>query len=231
MDAWIDNILDFSFELTILFRILLSMGLGIIIGIEREIYKRPAGLRTHILVCMASCLIMLVSMYGFSSGDPARIASQVVSGIGFLGAGAILRGEKGVEGITTAATIWMSAMIGLACGNGFYFGAILVTVLGLIILTIFREFERKIVYSPKYEAKVNLVLKYEENIIVNIKDVLKDLGLNTVKFETKIIDINSEKAVKLYIVFKEGMDSKKVYSFVDLIGEKYTSLSSKILEE
>ena len=121
MDAWIDSYLNDYMELMISVRVVLAILLGFVLGIEREMYKRPAGLRTHILVCIASCLIMLVSMYGFDSGDPARVAAQVVSGVGFLGAGAIMREDKGngIKGITTAATIWMSAMIGLACGNGF----------------------------------------------------------------------------------------------------------------
>ena len=125
MDAWIDSFLGNSAELTVLFRVALAIVLGFVLGIERELYKRPAGLRTHILVCIASCLIMMVSIYGFDEGDPARLAAQVVSGVGFLGAGAIMREDKGnsIKGITTAATIWMSAMIGLSCGNGFYFGA------------------------------------------------------------------------------------------------------------
>ena len=156
MDNWIDSFLNNNLELMILVRILLALVLGFALGFERELYKRPAGLRTHVLVCVASCLIMLVSMYGFDEGDPARLAAQVVSGIGFLGAGAILRGDKDIKGITTAATIWMSAMLGLACGNGFYFGSVLVTVFTMIILTIFRRFETRMAASSKYKSKVHM---------------------------------------------------------------------------
>ncbi|MDD3422451.1 MAG: MgtC/SapB family protein, partial [Bacilli bacterium] len=92
----------------IIIRIGISFLLGGAIGLEREIHGRPAGLRTHILVCTGSCLVMLVSMYGFTelgmTTDPARLAAQVVSGIGFLGAGAIIRDKGGVTGITTAST-------------------------------------------------------------------------------------------------------------------------------
>ena len=161
MDAWIDSFLNGAIEVTIAFRVFLAIALGFILGLEREMYKRPAGLRTHILVCVASCLIMLVSMYGFESGDPARIAAQVVSGVGFLGAGAIMRGDhgNGVTGITTAATIWVSAMIGLSCGNGFYFGAILVTLCALSILTILRSLESKISNFSKNNMRFKSVCK------------------------------------------------------------------------
>ena len=181
MDAWIDSFLNNSLELVILVRIVLSVALGFVLGFERELYKRPAGLRTHILVCVASCLIMLVSMYGFDGGDPARLAAQVVSGIGFLGAGAIIRGDKDIKGITTAATIWMSAMIGLACGNGFYFGAIVVTVCALIILTIFRGFETRMAASSKYKSKVFMVIKEQEDLMINIRDYLQESHRNQQK--------------------------------------------------
>ncbi|HBL37110.1 MAG TPA: methyltransferase, partial [Firmicutes bacterium] len=100
--------------------------LGAVIGLEREQHGRPAGLRTHILVALGSCLIMLVSIYGFPSGtgsDPARLAAQVVSGIGFLGAGTILRDGTSIRGLTTAASLWVVAGIGLAAGTGFYWAA------------------------------------------------------------------------------------------------------------
>lgn len=101
-------------------RLVLSAILGGLIGLERETSNRPAGLRTHILVSLGSALLMLVSMYGFPDGDPARLAAQVVSGIGFLGAGTILREGNNVRGLTTAASLWVSGGIGLAIGNGMY---------------------------------------------------------------------------------------------------------------
>ena len=107
----------------IVFRLFLAIILSGIIGFERELHGRPAGLRTHVLVALGAALVMLISIDGFGgSGDPARLAAQVVSGIGFLGAGAILRDGGDIKGITTAATLWIVGMIGLACGNGYYVG-------------------------------------------------------------------------------------------------------------
>lgn len=112
--------------------------LGGIVGVERGSADRPAGLRTHILVCAGSALIMMVSLYGsdgLTAGrDSSRIAAQVVSGIGFLGAGTILHDGFNVRGLTTAASLWMVAAIGLACGSGMFIIAIFATVIMLITL-------------------------------------------------------------------------------------------------
>ncbi|MCD6539318.1 MAG: MgtC/SapB family protein [Candidatus Omnitrophica bacterium] len=134
----------------ILIRIFLSVILGGIIGFERSKKGRPAGLRTHILVAMGSCLIMVTSLYiyelykGKVSLDPARIAAGVVTGIGFLGAGTIIRSPQEVKGLTTAASIWVSAGIGLAVGCGLYFASFLVTILTFGTLFYLRKVETTI---------------------------------------------------------------------------------------
>jgi putative Mg2+ transporter-C (MgtC) family protein len=125
-----------------LIRLISAAALGSLIGFERERLLWAAGIRTHMLVCVGSCLIMLVSQYGFSNIlaqdhvvlDPSRIAAQVVSGIGFLGAGSILARGEIVKGLTTAASIWTVAAIGLAVGGGLYLAAGASTVIILIIL-------------------------------------------------------------------------------------------------
>lgn len=124
----------------IVFRLVLSALIGGVIGLEREYGNRPAGLRTHMLVTTASALIMLISVEGFNDlanpGDPGRIAAQVVSGIGFLGAGTILRTGYSVKGLTTAASLWACGGIGLALGRGFYIGGL--TAAGIIFLSLSR---------------------------------------------------------------------------------------------
>jgi len=122
--------------LLILKRLLLSVLLGGIIGLEREVHERPAGLRTNIIVCLASALITLTSIYAFPNSDPTRIASAIVTGIGFLGAGIILQSKEKVKGLTSAATVWVVAGIGIAVGSGFYFGAIITTLIVFIFLTL-----------------------------------------------------------------------------------------------
>ncbi len=125
-------------------RLALAAVLGATIGFERELREREAGLRTHLLVCLGSALFTIISAYGFhdflTSGDavvradPTRIAAQIVTGIGFLGAGAIIRQGISVRGLTTAATLWVAAAIGMASGAGYYPGAVIGTVLTLIAL-------------------------------------------------------------------------------------------------
>ncbi|SDW88591.1 putative Mg2+ transporter-C (MgtC) family protein [Marininema mesophilum] len=130
-------------------RLLVATVLGGLIGWEREHNNHPAGLRTHILVSVGSCLIMLLSIYGFAAFadedkvrlDPSRIAAQVVSGIGFLGAGTILRHGFTVSGLTTAASLWVVAAIGLAAGAGFHFSAVVTTVIALVSLELLNRAE------------------------------------------------------------------------------------------
>src|SRR5689334_19806728 len=120
----------------ILLRLTVAAALGGSIGLERELRERQAGLRTHLVVCVGSALFTLVSAYAFTSPrvDPTRIAAQIVSGIGFLGAGAIIRQGLSVRGLTTAATLWLVAAIGMAAGAGYWEGALVATFGAIITL-------------------------------------------------------------------------------------------------
>jgi len=128
----------------VLIRLAVAAVLGAAVGFERELREREAGLRTHLLVCLGSALFTIISAYGFhdfltGSGqlvrtDPTRIAAQIVTGIGFLGAGAIIRQGVSVRGLTTAATLWVAAAIGMATGAGYYSGAVIGAALTLIAL-------------------------------------------------------------------------------------------------
>ena len=122
-------------ELDMVLRLLMAAVIGGVIGFEREHAEKPAGLRTLLLVCVGSTLFTITSIYGFGgASDAARVAAGIVAGIGFLGAGTILRSEHGVVGITTAATIWTVAAIGLALGTGLYLVAAVTSVIALIAL-------------------------------------------------------------------------------------------------
>ncbi|SFE79764.1 putative Mg2+ transporter-C (MgtC) family protein [Paenibacillus algorifonticola] len=136
------------YELTI--RLLLAVVLGGLVGLEREFGGHSAGFRTHILVSLGSSTVVLLSMYGFAAFaneprvnlDPARLAAQVISGIGFLGAGTILRKGNGISGLTTAASLWVVAAIGLSVGAGFYVAAAISTTLAVISLFVFNKLEK-----------------------------------------------------------------------------------------
>ena len=137
-------------ETDMLIRLLASFLAGGIVGLERASRHQIAGLRTHILISTGSCLLMLLSIWlpqqylGMKNGDPGRIAAQVVSGIGFLGAGAIIRLGNNVKGLTTAASLWFIAAVGMAIGAGMYLVAGIAEVIGLITLYILSYVERKL---------------------------------------------------------------------------------------
>lgn len=171
-----------DFLLVVVARLLISCFLGGIIGSERESQRMPAGFRTHILVCLGSCLTMLISQFAFIAYegtvdiDPTRIGAQVVSGIGFLGAGAIIRHGVSVKGITTAASIWADACIGLACGIGFYTGAVIATLLIWLILLYLKTFERRLPQRTKTNW-IDLDAELDADIIAPLNSLIKEKGL------------------------------------------------------
>jgi len=139
---------------TMLVRILVAAALGGIVGIERQLKDQPAGFRTHILVSLGACLFTVVGAFGFQSytggtdtqriqADLTRVASQVVVGIGFIGGGTILRHGANVRGLTTAASLWVTAAVGVAVGIGFYFAATTVSVTSVFALAALKPIERK----------------------------------------------------------------------------------------
>jgi putative Mg2+ transporter-C (MgtC) family protein len=179
----------------VLLRVVLAGILGGAIGAEREIREREAGLRTHMLVSIGAALFTLVSAYGFSdfhfsnaSGityDPTRIAAQVVTGIGFLGAGAIIRQGLSVRGLTTAASLWVVAAIGLATGAGYYSAALITTVVVLVSLwplriVAFRIFER--VRPGELRLEVELQPSESPSVLV---DPLEKRGIAVRSFEVE----------------------------------------------
>lgn len=157
--------MDFSimYDWTILIRVAAALLLGFAIGLEREMTNKYAGLRTNILVCIGACMFTIISIYGFpevtvlgdelGTRDTARVAAQVVTGIGFIGGGTVLRHGATVFGLTTAATLWVSAAIGMACGAGMFHVAIISTILSILVLVSVRFFEKNILISSTKNIK------------------------------------------------------------------------------
>ena len=130
----------------VVFRCLFSLFIGLVIGVERARHGRAAGMRTHILVCLGATITAMTGLYcaEMFSGDPMRLSAQVISGVGFLGAGMIvLKNDNVITGLTTAAGVWATATLGIAVGYGFYFGAGIATFLFFIALTLFAKMERR----------------------------------------------------------------------------------------
>jgi len=123
-----------NLELELVVRLILGFVLSGIVGLEREVSLKPAGLRTHVLVGLGSTLLTVLSIDAFPGSDPSRVAASIIVGIGFLGAGTILKTEEKVIGLTTAATLWIVASIGVATGAGFYLLAIVTTILAFCVL-------------------------------------------------------------------------------------------------
>jgi len=182
----------------LLCRLILSVTLGGLVGIEREWNNHAAGFRTHILVCLGSTMIMLLSIYGFSAFvnevnvrmDPARLAAQVISGVGFLGAGAILRKGSVISGLTTAASIWVVAAIGLCVGAGYRFAAIVGTVLVLISLVVFHKVE-KLYLSKRHGQLLEILLDQSKLSVGGLVQVFETAKVN-IKRLTLMRDMEKE---------------------------------------
>lgn len=181
-----ENIHIFGHIVLILIELICAALFAGLIGYERESIGHAAGLRTHILVSVGACLIMIVSIsgpgFGDATRDPARIAAQVVSGIGFLGAGTIIQNGTNVKGLTTAATIWLCGGIGLACGAGYFSGAIIATIVSLVSLILLIKVEVKI---SKQSPRIMLIVNGSQT------NVLKDIMELSTTFEVEIKDIRS----------------------------------------
>ena len=184
---------------TALIRILLSFILGMLIGIERETHHQPAGMRTHILICLGATVVMLISIFipqtltDFENTDPGRIAAQVVSGIGFLGAGAILKFGTDVKGLTTAASIWAMAAIGLAIGAGMFVVAIIGVAVILFALTVMDLFEKK-VFKERTLRKIELLVNKKNSDLQSIINVLSRWNVKIVStgFERNMNEANDK---------------------------------------
>ncbi len=178
---------------TSLIKILISFGMGALVGLEREMNNQPAGLRTHILISIGSTLVMLISIFITqaydSPGDPGRIAAQVVSGIGFLGAGAILKFGTDIKGLTTAASIWAMAAVGLAVGAGMYGISIVGVTVIFFALTAMNLFEKKI-FKERTLRKIEVVVKKRFSSLDAITKILQefDVRIDSTGFDRNVND-------------------------------------------
>ncbi|MDX9801607.1 MAG: MgtC/SapB family protein [Spirochaetia bacterium] len=186
-------------------RLFLSLIAGGLIGFERESRRQPAGLRTHILISVGSTLLMLLSIYlpqsllDMKNGDPGRIAAQVVSGVGFLGAGAIIKLGNNVKGLTTAASIWVIAGIGLAIGAGLYIPSLIAVLIILFTLFVLNHIE-KYIFPPERNKAINL---YFEGLSVDTETIKVLLKKYCIKIEyVDVIQAIQKKKVQVKMLVK-----------------------------
>jgi len=166
--------------LEITLKLLLAVGLGGLIGLERESSQKPAGFRTNILICVSSTMMMILAellLHGqqATGGDITRIAAGVITGIGFIGAGTIIQSRGIVVGLTTAATLWAVGGLGIVIGAGYYFPAIIFTVIIILTLVLFRRLEGQHLKKSIYHY--HLKTKYSKDVLINIKKLALHEGI------------------------------------------------------
>ena len=234
-----------QFNPDICLRLISAVLLGFVIGLEREMTNKYAGLRTNTLVCIGACVFTIISIYGFpmvsvsaaefGTRDTARVAAQVVTGIGFIGGGTVLRHGATVFGLTTAATLFAVASIGMACGAGMYGAAIVTTIICLIVLVIVGLFEKNVMpTSTKNIMRIRIALsclnEYSNKIydfILEKYPKLREISKrqssqdeNATKISA-VIDINSKDPIKsTYKIFKdvEGIESISIQEYNEIVG-------------
>lgn len=216
-----------------LIRISAALVLGFLLGLERELTNKYAGLRTHILVCLGACVFTIISIYGFPTfadgdnviihqatgiRDTGRVAAQIVTGIGFIGAGTVLRNGPMIIGLTTAATLWVSAAIGMTCGVAMFDVAGITTVLAVAVLTLIRVFERRFLpTSIKRSRRYKISLYCEGKHVEKIHEYLSENVDNIEDFSSKKLTETPEKS-KISSIF-ELVNKKFAKTLYDNISE------------
>ncbi|MCF0191193.1 MAG: MgtC/SapB family protein [Marinilabiliaceae bacterium] len=192
---------------TVVLKLTISLILGLTIGAERQMRRRDAGLRTFTLICMGSTGAMLLSIWipqiypNFLNGDPGRIAAQVITGIGFLGAGAIVRGKGSVQGLTTAASIWQAAVIGMAVGAGLYWGAFLATFFTLFVLIAIEKFEQRL-FIDGANRILTIHCSKSDPEIERIKAVVESCRITVSSYTFSVNYTNNESTITFKVTLK-----------------------------
>ena len=193
-----------------------------LVGIEREKRGRSAGLRTHLLVGVGSTMIMMISIYGFPAifndhRDVARLAAQIITGVGFLGAGAIIHSSGGIKGLTTAGTIWASMAIGIACGSFNFVIALIGTLLIVVVLTVFKKIEVKI---SKNSPTVMMVVPSDGQVLEKILSVSRDYNCSVHGLSTSLMEGSDGK--KIEVIFQAHFENGD-----DLVNEYVAKLEQE----
>lgn len=212
--------------------IFLTVVLSSFVGFEREIRGRSAGLRTHLLVAVGSCVIMIISIYGLpiigdAGRDPARLAAQVITGVGFLGAGAIIHYAGGIRGLTTAGTIWLVMAIGLACGSMNFTLAIFSTVIVMVVLTSFRKIERRV---TKNHPMIIVLTSSDRPVLTDILGLAKEFNSNVTDIATQIIQDGKDETLQVtFRVSNENNGSFNLEIFTNELRTRTNAIDIKVV--
>lgn len=235
-----------SYNIDLLMRIVTAICLGFILGFEREITNKCAGLRTHILVCLGACVFTILSIYGFPAmiyedipnyrptgiRDTARVAAQVVTGIGFIGAGTVLRNGPTVFGLTTAATLFVAAAIGMACGAGMYGVAISTAIISFAVLTLIRIFERRVLNkSIKNIRRLKIHMHCDNENLDTIKEYLTSNFKSVTSLKmNRLIENPDMSKISMIIELVNKRPIQHIYSKLEGL-EGISSISVEILND
>ena len=226
-----------------LINLICAVILGFLIGLERELTNKQAGLRTHIFVCLSSCVFTLMSIHGFPTfalgdnanlaqatgiRDTSRVAAQIVSGIGFIGAGTVMKTGSSVHGLTTASTLWISAAVGMACGTGHFDIAIFATALSVLVLISIKWIEKNILSKRKImNKKLKLTLKCQKENVENIQDYL----MQEFPYLNEIKKVDSDKDHDAKIVAVINVRDNKPLQTVYRKCETFNGITSIAIQE
>lgn len=220
--------------LLIVLSLLMAALLSGVLGFEREYHGHAAGLRTHLLVAIGSALVMIISIYGFSywdthggTRDPARLAAQVITGIGFLGAGTIVQNGVSVKGLTTATTIWVAMAIGLACGSGNFIIAIVATIISVIALVSMRKVEK---FASRRNPVVMLVVPSDKAVMKDVLLIANRYGINLRDTSSELVTYQDTSALRLVMRCSYASQAS-VDAFVDEVRMSVHPLELKVTTE
>jgi len=204
-----DRIRDVDF-LSLVIKLLLACFCGAIVGLERSSKNRPAGFRTHILVCLGACIAAVTSLYLYLgaglTADISRISSQVISGLGFIGAGTIIITKKmTIKGLTTAAGLWTTGIIGLAIGSGFYEGGIIVTILVLLTETVFAAIGEGIQKRPMYAVEL---LYTDKDSLDEVLRFFKDKRMAIVNLHIQSLEEHENASYSAEVTLRGGIKAQ-----------------------
>ncbi len=208
--------------LLIIISLLLATILGGVIGIQRELNGHAAGFRTHVLISLATALIMIISIYGLSSTnasgtrDPMRLAAAGVAGAGFIGAGCIIKNGSTVKGLTTSATIWLVTAIGLCCGCGWFVIAIVVTVIAWIVLVVFAKVD---VWVNKKNAHIVVLSDLDSPVLSQLLEYLEKYHIQYKDLSSSFTDHEGQRCLRTHITCS-GKSSDEIQEFIQVFKDE-----------
>lgn len=209
--------------------LLLATILGGLVGYQREVSGHAAGFRTHILISLGSALIMILSIYGIPSEatrDPMRLAAAGVTGMGFLGAGSIIKNGVTVKGLTTAASIWVTMAVGMASGAGYFVLSLITTIITLLCLVSFQKFED---WTSEKLTNILIIIEEDKNYMSELVNLLNKYNIQYRPFDTTLTVLNNKKVLRIVFTCKQK-NGNKIREFIEEFKKTVNPISITVLK-